>query len=117
MTQWIKRQLATPFMKSMAVLFSGTALANIIMLVMTPILMLLYTPAEFGILSVFTAILMLIIMFFITFFLSCSKITFEKSKCSLTKLFNVTLSLVLKSFFVIKSNIKTEVLKHFAKTG
>lgn len=63
MTQWIKRQLATPFMKSMAVLFSGTALANIIMLVMTPILMLLYTPAEFGILSVFTAILMLIIMF------------------------------------------------------
>lgn len=44
------------FIKSLSVLMAGTALSNILIFAATPILTRLYTPAEFGSLSVFLSI-------------------------------------------------------------
>jgi O-antigen/teichoic acid export membrane protein len=51
----IKPKLKSEFAKNSATLFSGTALAQIVPLIVTPILTRLYTPSDYGVLAVFAA--------------------------------------------------------------
>ena len=51
----IKRSIASKFVKQVLILASGTALAQLISVGVTPLLTRLYTPAEFGIFAVFSA--------------------------------------------------------------
>lgn len=52
----IKQKLKSEFGRNVATIFSGTALAQIIPLFVTPILTRLYTPIDYGVLAVFVAI-------------------------------------------------------------
>jgi len=52
----IKQKLKSEFGKNVATLFSGTALAQFVPLIVMPILTRLYTPSDYGVLAVFVAI-------------------------------------------------------------
>lgn len=58
-SKW-KRLLSNKFIRNMSVLMSGTILAQIITVAVTPILTRLYTPTEFGILALFTSIVVVL---------------------------------------------------------
>ena len=51
----IKQAAKSEFSRDVATLFSGTALAQIIPLIITPILTRIYTPSDYGVLAVFLA--------------------------------------------------------------
>ncbi|RFU64882.1 lipopolysaccharide biosynthesis protein [Peribacillus glennii] len=54
---WKRKLTTNHFIKSLSVLMAGTALSNVILAVTTPLMTRLYTPEEFGNLSVFLSIL------------------------------------------------------------
>jgi len=56
----LKQKLKSEFVRNVAMLFSGTALAQLVPLVITPILTRLYTPSDYGVLAVFVAVTSLI---------------------------------------------------------
>lgn len=56
----IRQKLKSEFVRNVATLFSGTALAQLIPLIITPILTRLYKPSDYGVLAVFIAITSLI---------------------------------------------------------
>lgn len=55
--RWKKQVFSNQFIRSLSVLMAGTAFANVIIVATIPILTRLYTPEEFGELSVFLSIL------------------------------------------------------------
>ncbi|QOV11116.1 lipopolysaccharide biosynthesis protein [Viridibacillus arvi] len=59
MKKWLQTQIQNRFIKSLWVLIAGAAVSNIVVLIMTPILTRIYKPEDFGVLSVFTALLYL----------------------------------------------------------
>jgi O-antigen/teichoic acid export membrane protein len=56
------RQLQSRFTRSVALLVGGTALGQAVVVLATPILTRLYTPADFGVFAVYTSILTVLIV-------------------------------------------------------
>lgn len=57
MKTWLQKQMKHRFIRALSVLIAGSAVSSIILLCITPILTRLYTPEDFGVLSIFTSIL------------------------------------------------------------
>lgn len=57
---YIKQRFRSEFLRNVLTLFSGTALAQIIPLIITPVLTRLYKPSDYGVLAVYIAITSLV---------------------------------------------------------
>jgi O-antigen/teichoic acid export membrane protein len=56
--QWLQTRLRAPFLKNVAILASGTAMAQLLTILAYPILMRLFSPDQFGLFAVFGSIIM-----------------------------------------------------------
>jgi O-antigen/teichoic acid export membrane protein len=87
--------VASNFIKSVAVLVSGTAAAQAISIALLPILTRLYTPDEFGLLAVYTAITSILLTF------SCMRLEMALPLQRTSKAATEVLDLCLISVFII----------------
>lgn len=62
MKKWLQKQMKHRFIRALSVLVAGSAVSSIILLCITPVLTRLYTPEDFGVLSIFTSILYVLII-------------------------------------------------------
>ncbi|GEK33604.1 oligosaccharide flippase family protein [Kurthia sibirica] len=62
MSSWIQKQGKNKFISALSILIAGSAVSNLILISITPLLTRLYTPEEFGVLSVYSAILYMLMI-------------------------------------------------------
>lgn len=62
MNMWIQKQVKNKFISALSILIAGSAVSNLILICITPILTRLYTPEEFGVLSVYSAVLYMLMV-------------------------------------------------------
>ncbi len=60
---WLRGHLATrPFLQNVSIMLSGSAAGQMVSILLAPILTRLYSPQQFGVLSVYTALLMILVV-------------------------------------------------------
>jgi len=101
-TNWILNKIGqTPFTKNILVLMSGTTTAQIISLLVTPILTRLFSPEEFGNYALFITITSILsILISLRYELAIMLPKEEKDARSIVKL-SLIISLIISSFLII----------------
>lgn len=62
MSNWLQKQSKNKFISALSILVAGSAVSNLILVSITPILTRIYTTEEFGVLSVYSALLYMLMI-------------------------------------------------------
>ncbi|MBM7697956.1 lipopolysaccharide biosynthesis protein [Kurthia huakuii] len=100
MKKWMQKQLKHRFIRALSVLVAGSAVSSIILLCITPILTRLYTPEDFGVLSIFTSILY-VLMIIVSFRYEAALVLPKEKKAALALLFIANASTFIVAGIVI----------------
>ena len=100
MKTWLQKQMKHRFIRALSVLIAGSAVSSIILLCITPILTRLYTPEDFGVLSIFTSILY-VLMIIVSLRYEAALVLPKEKKADLALLFIANASTFIVSGIVI----------------
>jgi len=100
MKKWMQKQLKHRFIRALSVLVAGSAVSSVILLCITPILTRLYTPEDFGVLSIFTSILY-VLMIIVSFRYEAALVLPKKKNAALALLFIANASTFIVAGLVI----------------
>lgn len=100
MKTWLQKQMKHRFIRALSVLIAGSAVSSIILLCITPILTRLYTPEDFGVLSIFTSILY-VLMIIVSLRYEAALVLPKEKKAALALLFIANASTFIVSGIVI----------------
>ena len=100
MKTWLQKQMKHRFIRALSVLIAGSAVSSIILLCITPILTRLYTPEDFGVLSIFTSILY-VLMIVVSLRYEAALVLPKEKKAALALLFIANASTFIVSGIVI----------------
>lgn len=100
MKKWLQKQMKHRFIRALSVLVAGSAVSSIILLCITPILTRLYTPEDFGVLSIFTSILY-VLMIIVSLRYEAALVLPKEKKAALALLFIANASTFIVAGIVI----------------
>lgn len=100
MQKWLQKQMNHRFIRALSVLVAGSAVSSIILLCITPILTRLYTPEDFGVLSIFTSILY-VLMIIVSLRYEAALVLPKEKKAALALLFIANASTFIIAGIVI----------------
>lgn len=100
MKKWLKKQLTHRFIRALSVLVAGSAVSSLILLCITPILTRLYTPGDFGVLSIFTSVLY-VLMIIVSFRYEAALVLPKQKKLALSLLYIANASTFIVAGIVI----------------